>query len=359
MRIKIITIVFVFILSAGLMAQGLDGIYQIGVEDRYGRMISSGTGFYVNHKDLKKTVILTSFHLLNSVLLNANNIKIINGELKGTELSIVAYDELNDVLVLGAARDVGTALTFSRSCEGPLVVAGYHKGSFLAVDVEETLNTKLTYAKKLPVFLTKGFSGAPVLNRDAEVCGMVVLSSEQNASSIAVINTVLQNAITDTSNEHYKVADIRGFMGLEYSVGTQNELDRLIGLKQDSAQIIVKLKPKGEAKDFILRNSSDVILEPDHSVNRILVHNSKNVMLRGLNINRLMINESSNVSVNNSVFEKTDKPILIKDSKSIIISDCLFRNVNTGVVFRSSEIDEAQLIKDNEFNATQHISSSI
>lgn len=353
---NLILAVMLFILSAGLNGQELDGVHQIKVKDGSGKVISSGTAFKVYSKELKRAIILTSFHLLNSVLLGADHMSLGGSD---TALSVIGYDELNDILVLDAKENIGQALGFSDSCEGSLFITGYHKGSFITATAEGMADTRLHHAKRLPVYLTKGFSGAPVLNSNADVCGMVVLSSEQNASSIAVTSSMLERTVMASSHDGYNVSGLRALMGVEYSVGTQKELDSLMTLKNGSTQIIIRLRPSGETKDFIIKGSSDVIVESDPSVRRVIVHNSNNVLLRGLNISRVMINESSDVSIISSLFEKTDRPILIKDSKNVTISGCTFRKINTGVVLKSSELNQEQLAKDNEFSMIQNMMASI
>lgn len=359
MKGKLIIAIILMSLASSMMAQDFNGVYQLFVEDQSGKEISAGTGFYVTSEMLSKPVFLTSFHLVNSVLINASKIKVFTKENGNVYLSILGYDELNDILVLDSPVVFSDPLSFSEYCSSALVVAGYHKGSFMAVSSKEGMSaTKLREAKRLAVYLSKGFSGAPVLNENAEVCGMVVLSSEQNASSIAVVSAALKRSIRETEISGYSVRALRLLMGVEHIVKTQAELGTLISSKPSNAQILVKLSPS-TAEDFLIRDTDNLIIEADDKVGKIVVHNSKSIMLRNLNVKRLIVNESSQIFVSNSLFDKYEKPLFVKDSFEVFVTGCVFKNTTTGVVLKASELNKDQLLNNNIFQSVEAVVSNI
>ncbi len=344
--------------SLGAMAQTFDGVYQIVVEDQNGKSLSAGTGFNVYSEELSKSVLLTSFHLVNSVLLEASKIKAKISDDKYMYLSILGYDELNDILVLDAGSIVSSPLLFSNDCTGHLMVAGYHKGAFMAVGADGFSATKLSEAKRLSVYLTKGFSGAPVLDDNADVCGMVVLSSEQNASSVAVMTSALRKSLRASGAEGYGIRGLRVLMGVEHVVKTQEELEELMLSKSTGSQTIIRLSSQ-DTSDFIVSDADNVIIEADSNVGKITIHNSKKVMLRSLYVKRVIINNSSQVLIASSFFEKLDKPVLVKDSSDVLITGCVFKNTSTGVVLKSSIVDEQKLLSDNVFQSVQNITLTL
>ena len=358
MKIRAIMVAVAMAVSLTSFAQSIDGVSQLVVEDREGKELTAGTGFYVYSESLAKPVVLTSFHLLNSVLIDASKIIIKGNGRADIDLSILAYDELNDILVLSSTDTAATPFYFSDNCSSKFLVAGYHKGSFMTVGADTMLATKLREAKRLPVYLTKGFSGAPVFNQEAGICGMVVLSSEQNASSVAITAPALQRALKNTNGKGYDVRSLRLSMGVERVVRSQEELDQITSLKASGAQVVVMLSSETN-NDFIIRDTDNVIIEADPSVNKIIVHNSKNIMLRDLSVSRLIINNSSQVSVSGSLFYRNSDPLLVKDSSNVMVTGCVFKNTRSGVVLKASLINEEQFINDNIFQSVAHAVSTI
>ena len=344
--------------SLGVVAQTFDGIYQIVVENQNGKNLSAGTGSYVYSEELSRSVMLTSFHLVNSVLLDASKIKAKINDGKDMYLSILGYDELNDILVLDSGSLSSSPLLFSNDCTGSLMVAGYSEGSFTAFGTEGMSATKLSEAKRLSVYLNKGFSGAPVLDDNAGICGMVVLSSKQNASSIAVVNSALKRALRESGTEGYSVRELRMLMGVEHVVKTQDELKELMLSKLTNSQIIVRLSSQN-ISDFIVSDADNLIIEADPNVSKITISNSKKVMLRGLNVKRVIINNSSQIFIADSIFEKLEKPILVKDSSDVLVTGCVFKNTSVGVVLKSSLVDEQGLLSNNIFQSVQSVTSTL
>lgn len=358
MKIVIIIATTVFLMSSGISANSLEGVFGLSVEDSNSKIISSGAGFAVYDESTKKPIILTSFHLVNSVLLGANKIKIKNGEYSGLELSILFYDELNDILALSAPNSLSSFFDLSDNCQQKVLVAAYHKDQLLVLNSDEMMQTKFRDLKRLPIYLNKGFSGAPVLNENADICGMVALSSESNASSVVITSQALRKAISLVKYNSFSVKDLRATMGLEYVVSTQEELNELLSLRQEGTQVIVKLNSR-DMSDFIIRDAKDIIIEAVNNVNRIVIYNSENIMLRGLSSQRVMIDRSRSVLISSSRFENVQRPILLRDSQDVLIRACTFSNIEDLVISKTSQIDAEQIGKDNNLFAVRNVIRSI
>jgi hypothetical protein len=327
----------------------VEGIYQLEIEDQDGKIISRGTGFYVRPEHSVKAYVLTSFHLLNSRLLEASKIKIADTD-KDIYLKVAAYDELTDVLALYSDEMNDQALLLGKDCNGKMDVAGYHSGKLGVIDVEDGLDDTIEDAiKRLPVYLSKGFSGAPLLNERAEVCGMVVLSSEQNASSIAVSNGSLKAVINSTSKQLYSVRELRIAMGAEKIVHNQEELDRLTLEPNSGRQFVIGLAPAQRSQRFVVKNATNIIVDAYSDISKLLIHRSKNVMVRNIKLDRLMINESSGVTVTGCIFNTVGQALLLKDSSDLYVKGNIFKNIDTGIVLKSALVDEKSLNSDNVF----------
>ncbi|MFH1222933.1 MAG: hypothetical protein V1647_01150 [Pseudomonadota bacterium] len=217
-RIIIAAILMLLWAARGLFAQGLDGVYQIELEGMNKEPIARGTGFGIRSYYSQSEYILTSFHLLNARLVEAGALRVkkANGEIE--YLKIAAYDELNDILLLSKNDVAGESFYLTSKCENGLNVAGFYKERMLVMDAKNFIPTDIYGVKKLPVYLNKGFSGAPVFNNGALVCGMVVLSSEMNANSVAVSSVLLNELIKKYESgerKFYSVRDVKRELGVE------------------------------------------------------------------------------------------------------------------------------------------------
>jgi hypothetical protein len=332
-----------------LFSQSLEGVYQLEIEDQDGKVISKGTGFYVRPEHSIKSYVLTSFHLLNSRLLEAAKIKIADTG-KDIYLKVAAYDELTDVLALYSDEMNDRTWTLAKDCSGKINIAGYHSGKFCVIDVEDGMDEISDAAvKRLPVYLSKGFSGAPLLNEKAEVCGMVVLSSEQNASSIAVSNGSLRSVLNNISKQPYSIRELRVMMGTEKIVHDQEELDRLALDPNNGRQFVIGLAPTEKTQRFVIKNAANVIIDAYSDISKLLIHRSKNIMVRNIKADRLMINESSDVTVTGCIFNTLDQALLLKDSSNLYVKGNLFKGMDTGIVLKAVLIDEKDLASDNVF----------
>ena len=77
-------------------------------------------------------------------------------------------------------------------------------------------------------------------------------------------------------------------------------------------------------------------------------------MVRGINAGRLIVNESEGITITECTFNQTSQALFLKDSKDILITKNMFRNINTGIVLKSSIIDSVLLVNDNEFELVQN-----
>ena len=332
-----------------LFSQSFDGVYQLGIEDQDGKVISKGTGFYVKLEQGARSYVLTSFHLLNSRLLEASRIKII-GETKNIYLKIAAYDELNDVLALYSDEISDQTWPLGSECFGGFDIAGYNNGKLGVVSVEDEIEDDTSdNIKRIPIYLRSGFSGAPLFNKKAEVCGMVVLSSEQNASSVAISNDIIRQLLNLRTNLFYSVRELRLMMGAERVAHSQEELDKIILDPNKERQLVIGLAPSKKTQRFVIRDAGNVIVDAYSEINKLLIHRSKNVMVRNLKVDRLMINESSGVSVTGCIFNTLGNALLLKDSSDLYVKGNLFKNIETGIILKASIVDENTLNSDNVF----------
>lgn len=353
--IKILVLTMTVLFSPICISQGFEGVYQLEIENNSGSVISKGTGFLVKSVKSERSYIVTSFHLINARLLEADRIRVVTEKGFKKYIQIFAYDELNDILVLSSDGLNDQPLVFSELCSQDLNVAGYHDGKLLGVDINGT-GVMGHGLSKLPVYLSKGFSGAPVMNYNAEICGMVVLSSEQNASSIAVSRYMIESFINSIQEKpkSFDIRSLRFIMGVEKLVQNQDELDSMLSDPSNHGQLIINIVPKNQSEKFVIKNANDVVVEGSNLLKSLIVHRSKNIMIRGINTERLIINESESISVVNCTFEQKSQALFLKDSRDLLISNNLFKNLNIGIVLKSSDVDSNNILSRNSFEFVQN-----
>jgi len=288
------------------------------------------------------------------MLLEANKIKI-NTKEGGRYLNIVAYDELNDMLALSSDGLNDQALNISSSCNEDLNVAGYHEGKLMDLDIKGSGMVQKGISR-LPVYLTKGFSGAPVMDKVAGICGMVVLSSEKNASSVAVPHSMIEAFLdaVEPNQRTYGVRSLRVLMGVERIARTQADLDNILSSTSSQRQVVINIMPENINETFLVRNAGNVIIEATSNLKRLTIHQSKNIMIRGINAGRLIVNESEGITITECTFNQGTQALFLKDSKDMLISKNIFSKINTGIVLKSSAIDSASLVNDNNFEFVQN-----
>ena len=348
-KFTVIALVLLVLFGTNSFAQSFEGVYQLEVENQDGQVISRGTGFYVNSGVSDKSYIVTSFHLLNSRLLEATKIKITSMG-KDTYLKIAAYDDLNDILVLYSKEIIDESWSFGKNCNGKIEVTGFHNSKLTAIEIEEGfVNSDLDAIKKLSVYLSKGFSGAPLFNDNAEICGMVVLSSEQNASSIAVSKETIKAVIATVGSDLYSVREVRIALGVEKVAHNQEELDRIISGSSTERQLVIGLAPVNKNEKFLVKNANNIVVDAYTDISKLVIHQSKNIMVRNVKAERIMINESVGVTVTGCVFNSMTQALLLKDSSNLYIKGNLFKGIDTGIVIKAASIDEKKLNTDNVF----------
>jgi S1-C subfamily serine protease len=354
-----VIIALTILLSSMGFSQSLEGIYQLELEDTAGKLISKGTGFLVQHEN-SKPYIMTSFHLLNSRLLEAENIIVRTQNGDKRSLKITAYDELNDILALSAEGLAEQPFSASKVCNGNLNVVGYQEGRLLNLDAKQDVANfenggPSDNIRKLYIYLTKGFSGAPVFNSDAEICGMIVLSSEMNASSVAVSASMLKDLLNsiEQNSKAFSIRELRSLMGVEKTVRTQEDLEFVLNAPTNRQQLIVNIVPKTAGETFLIKGGNNAIIEASGGLKRLVIHQSKNIMIRGINIERLIVNESDGITITACMFEQKSKALFLKDSRDVLVSSNVFRNIDTGVVLKSSQVDTASILNSNNFESVQ------
>ena len=112
--------------------------------------------------------------------------------------------------------------------------------------------------------------------------------------------------------------------------------------------------PENTNETFLVRNAGNVIIEAASSLKRLTIHQSRNIMVRGINAGRLIVNESEGITITECTFNQTTQALFLKDSKDVLITKNMFRNINTGIVLKSSIIDSTSLINDNDFELVQN-----
>lgn len=324
-----------FFLLKPCLLKGMEGVHQLELEAWNGKTISRASSFLLKSPFSGRTYLVTSFHLLNANLMDARRLKVMGEDGQAKYLDVVYHDELNDIMLLGAdsIRDEGFRLAIGSECDAEQNVVGYYNNNLLSRSFIGYEDTEIKGAYRIPIYLRNGFSGSPVLNSDANVCSMVVLSSERNASSIVISGEVIARAIkqADESQKSYDISTIRQLMGLEKVVKNQAELDSVISLKGE-AYIVININPEFDGSDFSIREGSNLVIVGSSGIANLIVHRSSNIMLRELNPDRIVLNESSGVSVTACVFNKKDKAIYIRNSSGYSVYGNLFKNIHTGIV---------------------------
>jgi hypothetical protein len=339
--------------------QGMEGVFKLELEAWNGKTISRASSFLLKSPFSEKTYLVTSFHLLNANLMDAKRLKLVDDSAQVKYLDIAYYDELNDIMLLDAEniKYEGFRLAVGSECDAEQSVVGYHNNELFSRNFIGYEDTEIKGAYRIPIYLRNGFSGSPVLNSDANVCSMVVLSSERNASSVVISGEIIARAIkqADEAQSLYNISKIRQLMGLEKVVRTQAELDSVISLK-GGAYIVLNIDPEIVGSDFRIREGSNLIVLGSPGIANLIVDRSNNVMLRELNPDRIVLNESSGVSVTACVFNKKDKAVYIRNSDNYSVYGNLFKDIHTGIVLNLNDDKiEGNSFSDFDGNSFQNV----
>jgi hypothetical protein len=346
---RYITILAILIFLIPCLAQGMEGVFQLELESWNGTVVSKATGFLLKSPYSKKSYLVSSFHLLNAHLIDAKGIKLIDNYGARKSLDIVYYDELNDIMLLNAEDllDEGFSLALGSDCDSEQSVLAYNQGILISKNFVGYEDTEIKGAYRIPIYLRSGFSGAPVVNAEANLCSMVVLSSERNASSVVISGELIARAlkVADDSINTYSVSMIRQAMGLEKIIKNQEELDRVIRSK-GAGYLIVNIDPEILGSEFRIKESQNLVVTGGSGIGNLIIHRSRNIMLRELNPNRIVLNESSGLTVTACIFNKKDKAMYIRNSLDYNIYGNLFKNIDTGIVLKEDNIEHK---KSNSF----------
>jgi hypothetical protein len=305
----------VILICYPLGAGAFPGVYQLELLDFNGKTISKATGFKIAVKGRDgeyRKLILTSFHFLNARLMEAEGIKIGNilGGDSGKAFSILASDELNDLLVLdykGSLNEdeaVQEDMYLTSECEGNLNVLGYvneefHLVSFNSSDVEAVASHRGLF--KVPLYLKKGFSGSPILNNKANVCGLVALSSEKNANSIALSSKLIFDIIKSKGlrEKGLSIGELRREMSLEFSVTNQTELSGIINSVQET--VVLVLDNGFDSGTALIMNAKNLVIKSqrENTVEQVKLkmNNSSNIKLEGFSQANLNMQNCRDITV--------------------------------------------------------------
>ena len=323
----------------------MEGVFRLELEAWNGSTLSRATSFMLKSPYSQKSYVVTSFHLLNANLMNAKKIKLVDQDNQVKYLNVVFYDELNDIMLLAAENlnAEGFSLAIGTNCEEEQNVIGYNNQELFNRTFSGYEETEIRGAYRIPIYLRNGFSGSPILNNNANVCSMVALSSERNASSIVISGEIIARALkqADATQEHYDISRIRQLMGLEKIVRNQEDLNNVIASKGNK-QMIIDIRPEVPGSDFRIQESSNLVVTGVTGVGNLIVHNSSNIMLREMRPNRIVLNESSGVSVTACIFNKKDKALYIRNSSDYSVYGNLFKNINTGIVLKVADVNLEQ-----------------
>ncbi|MCX6112281.1 MAG: hypothetical protein NTY22_03210, partial [Proteobacteria bacterium] len=81
---------------------------------------------------------------------------------------------------------------------------------------------------------------------------------------------------------------------------------------------------------------------------------SRNIMIRKIQAERIIINESDSITIESCIFEKYNQPLFLKDSSDVLILSNIFKNMNIAIVLKSTVIDIASLLSNNNFESVQN-----
>lgn len=326
------------VLLLGLSAKALGqpkGVISLNVLDVNNKTIAKATGFVVYDQIKEKKLIFTSFHLLNINLILAE--KIIDSETNKV-LDIVSYDEDFDLLVLDGSSYKDFFMIGKTCKDNEYFVLGYYKEALKYVKVKSGSDVDLYEKglKSLDSYLPKGFSGAPVLDSNAFVCGLLVLSSEGNSNSIYVDNSILQAELLKPIEQLITISHIRRDLGIELEVNSISALKEAINSKtKDEQKLIVINIP--DLTNLNLSGVENLIIKSKNSFETLKIENAANVYLTGLNIRKnLDVINSDYISISACTFIESDSKIDFKTSKNILVSYNSFKNSKSIFVDASS-----------------------
>jgi len=321
------TLIFLILLNYNLYSS-LSGLINIGITDSSGTLISKAAAFVVYDTFNNKKYLLSSFHVLNLNLLLAENIVDLDNK---NNLKILAYDEEFDILVLDASLYEDYFL-INKNCDlTKLVASAYYKDKTRYANLKDikALDSFNSGIKRTSTYLPKGFSGAPVIDEKALICGMVLLSSEGNSSSIYIDSNLIVNVINEKKLAEQSISSIRRNLGLEVEIDNNNDLRNYLMSKANNKQSVIVLKPEINNEKYTIKNAANFILKSYTNISGIELKNVDNAMLSSVSLlEGLEIINSNNVSVVSSNFIRKEALINISASNNILVKNNKFINLN-------------------------------
>jgi hypothetical protein len=341
---------FLFFLCFSVLSvysnEKLSGVLNLGVLDSSDSLISKASAFVVFDELRQEKYIVTSFHVLNKNLLIAESIVDLSTNEK---LDILAYDEEYDVLILSTKEHQDDFFYISKSCsKSNLLVTGYYKDKLRYANVLKAreLDVYESGILSIDTYLPKGFSGSPVLNNQALLCGMVVLSSEGNSSSIYVASYIIERIIREKIFNKMSVSKIRKDLDLEIEVSSNAELKEVLKNKNKNKQKLIVLNPFNPEEVFKVSDNANFIIKSRTKINGISLTNVNNAMLLSLSTkNKVLINQSKNISIVASNFISDNATIDITSSSNLDIKSNRFRKKEA--IFISEDTNNYKL--ENNF----------
>lgn len=334
------------LMLSSLNLYAFKGVYELSVLNSKDEVIARGSSFILNNK------FITSFHLLNSKIVEAERIVAKYNE-EILDLTIVFYDEFYDILILTPYdnRKLEASFEISEECSSSLTGVGFYKGKLLAIELGSFEKTEINEVYRVNKYLRNGFSGGAIFNEKAKICGIIILSSELNSSSIAVGSSILEKAV-NSANEIKDISQIRKEEGIEIEIKSQEEFDYLIKNRASDKQIVINLKYLKE-KEFNILNTYNIVIKVDNFLNSLVVNNSENILIENLKTYNLEIEDSASVSVRNSIFYE-DNALQITNSRDIFVDNNSFFNNKSAIVLNSIPRTEIAF-KANRFKNSSNV----
>jgi len=174
----------------------------------------AGTGFYISIKDKKKTsnFILTAAHVIQ----NSSSVKIKNYENKTENVEIIFKDTKRDIAILRTKTkglsikvSMGETIIGNKVC---VIGNSFGLGPSLSCGVISAKNRKNIGFNQIESFIqtdaavNPGDSGAPLLDENGDLVGMVDAIFTKEADIDAGVNFVIDNQlIYESINKNYNL----------------------------------------------------------------------------------------------------------------------------------------------------------
>ena len=174
----------------------------------------AGTGFYISIKDKKKTsnFILTATHVIQ----NSSSVKIKNYENKTENVEIIFKDTKRDIAILRTKTkglsikvSMGETIIGNKVC---VIGNSFGLGPSLSCGVISAKNRKNIGFNQIESFIqtdaavNPGDSGAPLLDENGDLVGMVDAIFTKEADIDAGVNFVIDNQlIYESINKNYNL----------------------------------------------------------------------------------------------------------------------------------------------------------